>query len=376
MLCLDESMSIWFQRWTCPGWVFCPRKPHPFGNEYHTACCGLSGVLFSMEMVEGKDRPRQLGPQEFDDEGGKTCGLLLRLLKPVFHTGRYVVLDSGFCVLKAIVALKKKGVFAGALIKKRRYWPTHVPGQHILEYFNDRIVGSVDAVSGLLDDVKYTIWCMKEPDYVMQIMATGGALCTVGGKEVKQVYTDSNNQVKTTSFHYAKPFEWHFRYRHAVDDHNNLRHAVPSIEGTFLTSRLPLRVFSFLVAVTEINAYLIVKYFIYKNDPKNLPKLLNFRRELAWQMIESFCDHSEPQQDEGAASRDAYEVHKHCPAPHYARYYNGRVWVLGARDKYQQYKCRGIGCKKCTCSYCACTPAVWLCCHCHVKHCIDCVWET
>ncbi len=32
ILCLDESMSIWFQRWTCPGWVFCPRKPHQFGN--------------------------------------------------------------------------------------------------------------------------------------------------------------------------------------------------------------------------------------------------------------------------------------------------------------------------------------------------------
>ena len=26
-LCLDESMSFWNNRWTCPGWVFCPRKP-------------------------------------------------------------------------------------------------------------------------------------------------------------------------------------------------------------------------------------------------------------------------------------------------------------------------------------------------------------
>ena len=34
-VCLDESMSIWHSRWTCPGWVFCPRKPHDKGNEYH-----------------------------------------------------------------------------------------------------------------------------------------------------------------------------------------------------------------------------------------------------------------------------------------------------------------------------------------------------
>ena len=50
VLCLDESMSIWHNRWTCPGWVFCPRKPHPYGNEYHTLCCGLCGILCALEI--------------------------------------------------------------------------------------------------------------------------------------------------------------------------------------------------------------------------------------------------------------------------------------------------------------------------------------
>ena len=58
--CLDESMSVWHNKWTCLGYVFCPWKPHPFGNEYHTICCGLSGLLFAVEMVEGKDRPSEL----------------------------------------------------------------------------------------------------------------------------------------------------------------------------------------------------------------------------------------------------------------------------------------------------------------------------
>lgn len=57
--CLDESMSIWFNRYTCPGWVFCPRKPHPYGNEYHSICCGLSGIMYAIEIVEGKDKPRE-----------------------------------------------------------------------------------------------------------------------------------------------------------------------------------------------------------------------------------------------------------------------------------------------------------------------------
>ena len=119
-ICLDESMSIWHNRWTCPGWVFCPRKPHPFGNEYHTACCGITRVLFSIELVEGKDRPPERNRPEFDVLG-KTVGLLLRMLKSVFNTGQCIVLDSGFCVLKALIELRQNGLLGCALIKKRRY---------------------------------------------------------------------------------------------------------------------------------------------------------------------------------------------------------------------------------------------------------------
>ena len=36
--CLDESMSLWTNKYCCPGWMFMPRKPWPFGNEYHTVC--------------------------------------------------------------------------------------------------------------------------------------------------------------------------------------------------------------------------------------------------------------------------------------------------------------------------------------------------
>ena len=55
--CLDESMSPWISKYTCPGWMFVPRKPHPLGNEYHTVC-SISGILWGMELVEGKDAPR------------------------------------------------------------------------------------------------------------------------------------------------------------------------------------------------------------------------------------------------------------------------------------------------------------------------------
>jgi len=39
--------------------------------------------------------------------------------------------DSGFCVAESVTALHEKGVYGQFLIKKRRYWPKHVPGDFI-----------------------------------------------------------------------------------------------------------------------------------------------------------------------------------------------------------------------------------------------------
>jgi hypothetical protein len=75
--CLDESMSPWTSRWTCPGWMYVPRKPHPMGNEYHTICCGMSGITYGLELVEGKDHPNQM-PAPPHSNLGATCALLLR----------------------------------------------------------------------------------------------------------------------------------------------------------------------------------------------------------------------------------------------------------------------------------------------------------
>ena len=71
------------------------------------------------------------------EQHGKTGLLFLRLRETIFDTGKVVILDSGFCVLQAIMSLKKKGVFASALVKKRRYWPKHVKGDEIKEALKD-----------------------------------------------------------------------------------------------------------------------------------------------------------------------------------------------------------------------------------------------
>ena len=90
--------------------MFPPRKPHPFGNEYHKIACAKSKGIYNVEIVEGKDQPRVMGKKEFEEKGA-TAGLMARTKKPLWGTGKVVVMDSGFCVLEEFISMVEKGVF-------------------------------------------------------------------------------------------------------------------------------------------------------------------------------------------------------------------------------------------------------------------------
>ena len=198
-------------------------------------------------MVEGKDRPPEETPDRIEKKYGKTVGLLMSMCKNLYSTGKVVILDSGFCVLQGIIELRKKGVFAGALIKKRKYWPKYIDGDAIDKHFVDKEVGETDSRAGVLDGVPFDIFCLKEPEYVMKIMATYSGLTELDKqKESVRKYVGLDGSNKTSRFKYCEPFANHYIYRHSVDDHNNNRHGVPSIEGTWVTHRWVNIVFAFL----------------------------------------------------------------------------------------------------------------------------------
>ena len=87
--------------------------------------------------MEGKDRPQWLGKKEYN-ELVKTAGLMLRMCRPIFVSGKSVLLESGFFVAKNITKLKAKGVYATALIKNRRYWLKLVTRELIDDHFEDK----------------------------------------------------------------------------------------------------------------------------------------------------------------------------------------------------------------------------------------------
>ena len=194
---INESMSKWLNEYTCPGFMFVPRKPWKFGNEYHDAGCGLSDIIWQVDLREGKDCLAHLGKKEFD-ELGSTVGTLLHLLKPVHGTGKIFVLDSGFCVLQGLIELKKRGCFAHALIKKRRYWLKYIPGDDIIAHFADKEISDADAISRILEEVPFYTVRMKEPDYVMQIMTTYGTMKQLGDQKLQHVMVNGSREVHSS----------------------------------------------------------------------------------------------------------------------------------------------------------------------------------
>ena len=60
--------------------------------------CAKSKVIYNVEIVEGKNRPRVMGKKEFGEKG-VTTGLMVMITKPLWGIGEVVVMDSGFCVL-------------------------------------------------------------------------------------------------------------------------------------------------------------------------------------------------------------------------------------------------------------------------------------
>jgi hypothetical protein len=112
-------------------------------------------------LVEGKDWQRLLNgreafPTRWENEGYmKTVELLLNMMEPIHWMGTVVMGDSGFCVAEGGMVLDDKGVYGQFLIKKRRYWPKHVPGEHIDGHMVGKRLGETNT---------YDVHCCHDAD--------------------------------------------------------------------------------------------------------------------------------------------------------------------------------------------------------------------
>ena len=134
------------------------------------------------------------------------------------------------------------------------------------------------------DNKLFKIFCMKETDYVVKIMASWMTLDQLEGARTIRDFIDSSGTEQTKHFTYHQPFWIHFRYRHQVDDHNNWIHTPISLDDIWTSKFWPDRNLSWYLAVSEVNTDFASVYF--QNYGLVQPSL-DFHRALAVQCLEN-----------------------------------------------------------------------------------------
>jgi hypothetical protein len=111
-LVCDESMCRWLaENYYGPTVTKMPLKPEGEGSLAKTVACGISSIIFGLELQES---PAAMERKELM----KTAACTLRLVKPYFAK-RCVIADSWFASVTCAVELLKREYFLLALLKGR-----------------------------------------------------------------------------------------------------------------------------------------------------------------------------------------------------------------------------------------------------------------
>ena len=114
-------------------------------------------------------------------------------------------------------------------------------------------MGESYAIQGTGDSFIYNLWEMKEPNYVMRKMASGGILLENDTYKGTVRKWNKNGEDVVKKFKYELLFDYYLRYRHAVDNYYNIRNALSSIEDKWKTYWWWCRVFAFILTISEVN---------------------------------------------------------------------------------------------------------------------------
>ena len=144
-------------------------------------------------------------------------------------TRSWLLCSSSYC------QVKKMRTIYSSTYEKRRYWPKHVPGDEIIQHFVEKDVGDADAIKDTMDAIPFYIHAMKEPDYVMMLMSTYGALLSMG--ETKKQHFTVDGVKKVAEFKYPEIINNHYTFQDMINNHNSFWMHPISMEETWMTMR-------------------------------------------------------------------------------------------------------------------------------------------
>ena len=400
-VCLDENTISHTPTASSAGQSL-PRRPTPASTEYHTLCDAETRVVVKMELSSLARGGEYAEPAVTEDEAkfGKRGGLALRMARPFYSSGTVVVMDSAFCVVAALLEMQRRGVFAAAVVRKRRdCWPRHLDGvAQAVDTMRTRPVGQLHARRGASEDqVPIAHFFVNHGNAVVQLLSTYGSGAL--GHEQRKVRTED----KVLSYRRNAVLDDYCRARRAADLHSRICQGQQlALERAWSSRRWPLRQLAFVLSATLVNAYFV--YLHFGGHKRVL--FSDFRRrvetELAHgekarrqqQQVAAAAAHEPPRPRQpsastgaGAVGRIRNEGTRHQlagTAPRWRRSTGAGAEpshvlvhlkknegaVPGKRTKkdYQQQRCKGEGCSTSTRTYCACDRSLFLCLSCFAAH--------
>ena len=119
-------------------------------------------------------------------------------------------------------------------------------------------------MTGEKDRIKFNLFVHKEPDYIMMLMSTYGTCIEhQNQQESRRSWIDT---IKMARVFYKEVVTNHYLYKGSVDFHIGCRHDGRanqglSIEETWDTKYWENHIFAFIIAITEVNAYIAMAQF-------------------------------------------------------------------------------------------------------------------
>ena len=258
---------------------------------------------------------------------------------------------------------KGTGLYATAVIKKKRFWPKGVPGSEIVAEMQGRPVGEQRVYKGASGSDNDGLWlgCMADSKHISIMCNSWSTTSEMGARKKRRVGTG------LTTFKYGEYQHYYYMGRNAVDCHNQNRQGVLDLEASAAVKDWAKRQFFFILAAVVVNAMLATNYFVRdRSDRPHLSKAQH-RRVLATRLVRNPFIEGDPG-DAAAADPGADPVasnHELMKIPTgKGRFKDGRFPNI--RSQYAKYRC--AHCSRLVRTYCACGRTTIVCARCYHIH--------
>lgn len=292
---VDESFSMWYglsgetsdgkqHRFaSLPHNSFIPDKPRGQGTMFKCLADGLTRIITTLEIQEGKSRmamkeyqarPTNVGVDQHYLDMKRSgdihkfgTAVTLRLTNGL--TGTVLVGDDAFTSVALAEAAMRRGLeYIGNKKRKSIGFPFEYLEDEAMKLQTGQHVSATTQVQLPNGDVRTILGVgFKATETVVNtFLSTVGS--TAPGTEIKRrkrTLAEFKNDIQEVEgenppIREPRLLEEMRRYSHAIDDNNNMRQGIQKIEENWKTQRFEVRIFSTIFGMILANAFLCYGY--------------------------------------------------------------------------------------------------------------------